>query len=122
MQPFENLRVWDLAQDLSVAIDELTERPAFRRATGLRGQLRKSAAGIGAMIAEGAGRRTPAQFLHFLDIARASADETRSHLDKAARRGIISRAEYRHHASECRLVARMLSTLIRRIEDAHGAP
>ena len=56
---------------------------------GLVSQIRSSASSISANIAEGSGRRTTADFLHFLDVANGSLREFQSHLELAKRLGYV---------------------------------
>ena len=56
---------------------------------GLVSQIRSSASSISANIAEGSGRRTTADFLHFLDVANGSLRELESHFELAKRLGYI---------------------------------
>lgn len=79
MQDFRKLLVWRSAHELAVmAIRHSARLP--RGNAELISQLRRSTASIGANIAEGAQRNTPAQFAHFLGIALASLAESHNHL------------------------------------------
>jgi four helix bundle protein len=61
---------------------------------GLTSQVRRSAASIGANIAEGCGRRTDGELARFLQIARGSASETEYHRLLARDLRFLSQSEY----------------------------
>lgn len=79
MQDFRKLLVWRSAHELAVMAIRHTARLPRGNAE-LISQLRRSTASIGANIAEGAQRNTPAQFAQFLGIALASLAESHNHL------------------------------------------
>ena len=68
--------------DLSVRIWRATDEPAIARDEKFRNQIRDASDSIHRNIAEGFGRYNPGEFARFLDIARASAAETRALLKK----------------------------------------
>lgn len=72
-----------------------SDEGAFARDFGLRDQIRRAAVSIMANIAEGHGRRTESEFANFLNIARGSALELRSHLYVARDLDYISESEFR---------------------------
>jgi len=80
MKDFKELKVWSKAHELTLAVYGLTRAFPRDEMYGLTSQLRRSAASIGANIAEGCGRRSDGEFARFLQIARGSASETEYHL------------------------------------------
>lgn len=75
MRPHERLEVWNTAIDFVVEIYKLTDAFPNDERFGLTSQLRRAAVSIAANIAEGAGRTSLNEFLHFLSIAQGSASE-----------------------------------------------
>src|SRR5688572_1053768 len=90
MQDFKKLRVWHLAQALSVAVIEALSGPAVRRVPGLRNQAVRAANSVAANLAEGGGRPSRGEFLRFVGIAIGSANELEAHLILASRTRILS--------------------------------
>jgi four helix bundle protein len=75
IQSFTGLIAWQKAMSLVVAIYELTaELPSDER-FGLVSQMRRAAISIPSNIAEGYGRRTRGEYLHFLGISLGSTRE-----------------------------------------------
>ena len=60
----------------------------------MTGQLNRAVYSIGLNIAEGSGRSSPKEFLHFLSIAKGSLFEVLPGLAFALDRGYISKEEY----------------------------
>ena len=121
MQDFKKLRVWHLAQDLSVEVIEALSGPAVRRVPGLRSQSVRAANSIAANLAEGCARPNRAEFLRFVGIAIGSANELEAHLG-LARRAIILSAEIHANLEErLNLVRRMLISLMRALEQQIAA-
>ena len=87
---FRELVCWQLAQELKVAVYRLAEQPPLKNDFRFSGQFRDAAASAPRNIAEGFGRRTHADFAHFLDVARASLGECQNHLQDAVDRGYLS--------------------------------
>jgi four helix bundle protein len=91
-QRFEDLPVWNAAQDLAVDVFALVDDRAFNYKGDLRDQLQRASLSISNNIAEGFERGSTAELLCYLYIARGSAGETRSALRFAARltdRGLL---------------------------------
>jgi four helix bundle protein len=87
---FENLEVFQLAERLADAIWNLawTWKPFVRDTIGK--QLVRCTDGIGANIAEGAGRGSFQDNRRFVKIARGSLNETRYWLRRAYQRGFVT--------------------------------
>jgi four helix bundle protein len=77
---FEELPVWNAAQELAVNAYSLTAKPCFLRQRSLRDQLERAAVSVSNNIAEGFERGSTQELLTFLYIARGSAGEVRSML------------------------------------------
>lgn len=77
---FEDLIAWQKARALTKHIYETTQKERFGRDFGLSSQIQRAAVSIMANIAEGFARKNPNEFYHFVNIAKSSASEVRSHL------------------------------------------
>jgi four helix bundle protein len=87
---FENLRVYQLSEQLADLIWEIVLGwNAFARDT-LGKQLVKAADSVGANIAEGTGRGSYVDNRRFVKIARGSLNETKHWLRRAFKRRLLS--------------------------------
>jgi four helix bundle protein len=87
---FENLRVYQLAEELADAIWNMVKRwDSFARDT-VGKQVVRSADSVGANIAEGTGRGTYQDNRRFVRMARGSLYETRHWLRCAFKRKLIT--------------------------------
>ena len=84
VRSFRDLIVWQRSRELSRAVYQLTASFPREELYGLTSQLRRAAVSIMSNIAEGHGRGTRAQLVHFLCIARGSSFEVQSQLILAA--------------------------------------
>ena len=116
MKDFKELRVWAAAHELTLCIYGLTRQFPKDEAYGLTSQVRRSAASIGANIAEGCGRRSDGEMTRFLQIARGSASETEYHLLLARDLGLLSQVDF--HKAEKKLVEvqRMLTVFVQKVQ------
>ena len=72
-----DLKVWQIALDMTETLYRTTVDWPKAEQYGLVSQVRRAAVSVPANIAEGAGRRTPGEFMHFIDIARGSLADSR---------------------------------------------
>ena len=87
---FESLRAWQKAKDLVKLIYQLVaEFPNFEQ-FALSNQLRRAVISIPSNIAEGSGRMSYKEKIHFLEIAYGSLLETYCQLQIAVELGYIS--------------------------------
>jgi four helix bundle protein len=82
---YQELIVWQKAMDLVVLTYQTTTSFPREEQFGLTIQLRKAAISIPSNIAEGQGRNTPGDFLHFLAVARGSLQEVETQIIIAER-------------------------------------
>lgn len=77
---FKELRVWQEAMNLVELVYQVTKLYPKEERFGLSSQTRRAAVSIPANIAEGYGRGTRKDYLHFLTIANGSLLELETHL------------------------------------------
>lgn len=113
MQDFKRLRVWQDGRTLTVAIHEATSSIRPGEAPNLRSQLLRATMSISAIVAEGAGRETQADFARFVSMAIASASEVEHHLNVCDDLGLIERATIERLIDRVTQLRRMLFGLRR---------
>jgi four helix bundle protein len=77
---YKELIVWKKAHQMTLDVYDVTRTFPREELYGLTSQLRRSAASIGANMAEGSGRRSNNEICRFLQIARGSASEAEYHI------------------------------------------
>lgn len=81
MSSFEDLRVYQIARELNLVIEELVKKLPFDEKYKLKDQILRSSRSIVANIAEGHGKRVfRGDFVRHLRYALGSSDETQVHL------------------------------------------
>ena len=80
MHNLKELKVWHRAVELSTDVYKVTSEFPREEKYGLTSQIRRSAVSIPSNIAEGAGRNTKKEFIHFLGIASGSSFELQTQL------------------------------------------
>jgi four helix bundle protein len=88
IQSFRDLQIWQKSMELTVAVYRMTQSFPSEEMFGLTSQLRRCAISIPSNIAEGQGRSSEREFLHFLGIARGSICELQTQLEIARRLGL----------------------------------
>ena len=112
MKNYKELIVWKKAHEMTLDIYGATRSFPKEELYGLTSQLRRSAASIGANIAEGSGRRSNNEICRFLQIARGSASETEYHILLARDLKLLREEEFRNLSRQADEVQRMLTALI----------
>ena len=95
-KPHRNLKAWQSAMDLCVAIYSATENFPSNELYGLTSQLRRAAVSVPSNIAEGAADRTKQQFINFLSNAIGSLNELDTQLELALRLKYVTDNAYRN--------------------------
>ena len=88
IQSFRDLQIWQKSMELTVAVYRITQSFPREEIFGLTSQLRRCAISIPSNIAEGQGRSSEREFLHFLSIARGSNCELQTQVEIARRLGL----------------------------------
>lgn len=78
VQGFEDLQVWQESQNLAVQVYSISRLFPKDEQFGMTNQIRRSVSSISANIAEGYGRHTINDKLHFMSIAYGSLLETKN--------------------------------------------
>ena len=112
MQEANNLVVTEYAHQLAIRTYRHTESFPSSERFGLASQMRRAAVSIASNIAEGCGRRTNRELLHYLYIASGSASELACQLRISTKLGFGEHSSATVLDGERRRVARMLPRLI----------
>ena len=113
---YKDLQVWqksmEFANQVILLIDGLdTQRKHYR----LLEQLESAATSVPMNIAEGKGRDSKKEFIHFLYIARGSIYETLTLLEIFQRQGWLDHEKYLRLESSAIEIIKMLKGLIRAV-------
>ena len=94
IKTFEEIDAWGNARDLADRIYILSGKGSFAGDFGLKKQIRGAAVSIMSNIAEGFESNSLRTFMRYLNIAKGSAGEVRSHLYIALDQSYISKTEF----------------------------
>jgi four helix bundle protein len=112
-----DLKVWQISLDVTEVLYRLTSDWPKHEQYGLVSQVRRAAVSVPANIAEGAGRRTPGEFMHFVGIARGSLSELETLLILARRLDYVDEPAYRAVLNDLLEMGRMTTGLLRSLEE-----
>lgn len=113
---FEDIKAWQRARELTRLVYETTAKDDFKKDHGLRDQIRRACVSIMANIAEGHGRLSDKEFANFLNIARGSAMEVKSHLYVALDLNLITQDKFDNLYAGLDETAKMIFGLIRHLK------
>jgi four helix bundle protein len=91
---YKELLVWKSSMDLVTETYKMTATFPREEMFGLMSQMRRAAVSITSNIAEGYGRGTDPQILHFLDISQGSAYELETQCNIALRLNFIQQEHF----------------------------
>ena len=117
----EELHVYNRAVRGHMAVSALIKLSTFRNERKLIEQLADAADSVPSNIGEGFGR-SDAQFILFLEYARGSANEVRTHLISACHRGCITEATQEAMDIRYAIIGRMLTRLIQHLRRKNTKP
>ena len=115
MKDFRNLKVWEKAHQLALALYPVTASFPRQEAYGLVSQIRRAASSIPANIAEGCGREGDPELARFCIIARGSATELEYQLLLARDLKLIQPKDYETLSAQTVEIKRMLTVLVQKL-------
>jgi four helix bundle protein len=116
IQDFTDLRVWQEAHKLALAVYTFTKKFPKEEIFALTSQMRRAASSVTSNIAEGFGRRSSKDKAHFYTMASASVYELRNQTILAVDLGYVSANVSSATQSNAIIVQKMLTALIKTIE------
>lgn len=93
VQSFEQLTVWQESQNLAVLIYGAVKRFPDEEKFGITNQLKRASSSVSANIAEGFGRASKKDKLHFYSIAYGSLLETKNFVYLAKKLNFLTRLQ-----------------------------
>jgi len=111
MHDFRKLTVWQKTRVFVKNLYLLTQKFPDEEKFGLTQQIRKASVSMFSNIAEGSGRNTTPDFVHFLDIANGSAFEVETQLYVAVDLEYISQQEFENLLSQLQEIEKMIYNL-----------
>ena len=110
--PHKNLQVWQRGMQFVTELYRCTNHFPQSEIFGLVSQMRRAAVSITSNIAEGYGRNTNTELLHFLHISLGSSNELETQIIIAYNLGFLSQQEYENLDSLNEEINKMLRSLI----------
>ena len=110
-ETYKELLAWQKSMDLVTDIYEATRDFPKSEVYGLAMQLRRASVSIPSNIAEGQGRRSINEFLHFLSIGYGSLRETETQLLISERLGFVKKPQLNALLEQAAQVGRLINGL-----------
>jgi four helix bundle protein len=108
---FKNLEVWKKSRSFVAEIYRVSLKFSIEEKFGVTSQIRRAAVSVSLNISEGSGRGTDKDFIHFLDMAYASALEVENLLYLCFDLRYISEEEQNELVSKINEIQRMINGL-----------
>ena len=116
MHDVHDLKVNHIARDLASRVYDITSLFPDEEKFGLSSQMKRASISVFSNMAEGCGRRTDKDLLHFLYNANGSLKELEVQLEFAASRSFIAKAAFTNTHEQLKELARALFGLIKHYE------
>lgn len=113
---FEQLTAWQESQTLAVVIYKITKKLPKDEIYSLTSQLRRAASSISANIAEGFGRSTVNDKMHFYTMAYGSLLEVKNFLYLSAKLEYISEDDLAEIIEQCVVCQKLINASKRSIK------
>ncbi|MFC5191562.1 four helix bundle protein [Algoriphagus aquatilis] len=117
MHNYKELNVWKRSIKLCATIYKLTSNFPNEERFGLVSQMRRASVSVPSNIAEGGGRRTDREFLHFLGVAHGSICELESQLYVSVELEFVNFDQIDSITAELTEIQKMLYALIQKFEN-----
>ncbi|MCD9854098.1 four helix bundle protein [Epilithonimonas sp. JDS] len=119
MAHFKELIVWQKSINLVTEIYRITEKFPSNEIYGLTSQLRRASVSVPSNIAEGNTRRSKADYLQFLRIARGSCSEIETQIIISKNLGFIDDTIFETLNFNIIEISKMINGLINSLKDAN---
>lgn len=119
---YRKLSVYQKAMDLVVDIYKLLKKFPLEERYALCDQIRRASISVPSNIAEGMGRFSDKEKIHFLEISNGSLMETMCQLEIGKQLGYLSQEDYQRVEADITEIACMLSSLRKKITQATSPP
>ena len=115
LQSYKEFTVWQRAMELAAEVYRLAGLLPKFETYGLADQMRRAAVSVPSNIAEGQGRNSTKEFVHFLSIARGSQNELETQLLLCEKLRYLEQKDIAIALNLCIEVNKMLNVLIRKL-------
>ena len=119
IKDFKDLILWQRAMDLVVEVYQLVKKLPKEELFALSDQIRRAVISIPSNIAEGQGRNSSKEFIHFLSIAKGSKAELETQLLLCVRINYLTESEIEKAMSLIEEVGKMLNSLQKKLTTNH---
>ena len=113
---FEDLPIWQDARVVAKEVYKLTQSSEFSRDYGLKDQIQRASVSVVSNIAEGFDYGSNKQFVHYLNIAKASASEVRAQLILAMDVGYVSEEKQAELKTKLKQLSKQIAGFINYLE------
>ena len=117
VQNYKDLIAWQKSMQLAKEVYLLTKKLPKEELFELTNQLRRAVVSIFSNIAEGNGRLSRKEYLHFLSIARGSKSEVETQLLFCVELGYLQESDIETALGLCTEVSKLLNRLISKIKE-----
>lgn len=114
---YQDLLVWQKAMDYVEICYKITRQFPKEEIFGLSSQLKRAAVSVPSNIAEGQGRMSRGEYIHFLGIAQGSLRESETQVILATRLKYITDEQQKVALSKSKEIGILLGKLIRALKD-----
>lgn len=113
---FEQIISWKKERKLNTLVYQISSKSNFSKDFALRDQIRRASISISSNIAEGFGRKSPKEFIYYLNVAQASCYEVKSQLYLALDINYINQEEFELLFAICEEISKTIYGLIKHLE------
>ncbi len=114
---FEDLILWQKSRELTKLIYSFTKNGMFQKDYGLKDQIQRSSVSVMSNIAEGFGRGSNKEFVHFLFVARGSLAEVQSQLYVSKDLNYITDKQFEKAYDMTEEVSRLMNAFSKRMNN-----
>ncbi|MFA4886745.1 MAG: four helix bundle protein [Candidatus Nanoarchaeia archaeon] len=112
---FKKLQFYQLAEDFTIEIYELTKRFPKEEKYALISQLQRASTSVCLNLAEGCGRDSEKEMVHFFFTSMGSLKEVSSILSISLRLSYISRSQFEDLNTKLETISRMIGGYIKKV-------